>query len=209
MSPYLAPSLVRGRDADNRRWPARDKLSDGWIGDAAHQARTSDHNPDAKGCVHAIDTDKDGIHVPSVIAAGILHPGITYVIHNRRIYSATRKFRPVAYTGDNPHTGHIHRSIGYWSVAENDATAWEPVDPCTWWPAARQLTQGSTGRPVRVLQALLNGWGASLDVDGDFGPLTASSLRGFQAAHSIRNSVKAGKGDGIAGPYTRSFLLGI
>ena len=43
----------------NERWPSRDKRTDGVIGDYLHQARVSDHNPDKKGWVHAMDIDKD------------------------------------------------------------------------------------------------------------------------------------------------------
>lgn len=43
----------------NKRWPNRDKASDGVKGDAAHAARVSDHNPDGRGYVHAVDIDED------------------------------------------------------------------------------------------------------------------------------------------------------
>lgn len=45
--------------AVNKRWPDRDKKSDGVLGDPQHAARNSDHNPDSKGCVHAQDIDSD------------------------------------------------------------------------------------------------------------------------------------------------------
>ena len=55
----LVAAGVRLRDQVNKAFPNRDKRSDGWIGDRAHQARKSDHNPDAKGFVHALDIDAD------------------------------------------------------------------------------------------------------------------------------------------------------
>lgn len=55
----LVAAGVKLRDQVNKRFPSRDKTSDGWIGDRAHQARKSDHNADARGWVHAIDIDAD------------------------------------------------------------------------------------------------------------------------------------------------------
>ena len=65
--PKLCAAGVTLRDQLNQRFPKRDKRSDGWIGDAAHQANVgwgtngkgSYHNPDPNGIVHAIDVDEN------------------------------------------------------------------------------------------------------------------------------------------------------
>lgn len=128
----LAASLVNLRSEINARWPHRDKRSDGWIGDAAHQQRQSDHNPDSHGIVHAIDVDRDGID-PMVVVNACLRDDwpTTYVIFNRTIWSATHEFKPRPYTGDNPHTDHIHVSIRYGTNWESAKWHWgiATVDP--------------------------------------------------------------------------------
>ena len=60
MARLVAAGVVL-RDQTNRRWPDRDKASDGWIADRAHMApgRISDHRPDDRGWVHALDIDAD------------------------------------------------------------------------------------------------------------------------------------------------------
>ena len=52
-------AALKLREQVNARWPDRDKRSDGTIGDTAHAARKSDHNPDADGWVKALDIDAD------------------------------------------------------------------------------------------------------------------------------------------------------
>jgi len=196
-SPYLAPSLARFRTAIDIRWPGRDHKTDGWIGDAAHQARTSDHNPDPKtGVVRAVDIDKDGIHVPSVLASAMVNVAVRYVIHNRRIYHVDNLFKPKKYVGDNPHTEHIHVSIEKTASAEASKMPWELVEHIPAWPTLRF---GATGLAVRQLQALLNGHGASLVVDGRMGSATLAALLSFQRA-------KTGDADGWAGPQTYTAL---
>src|SRR5687768_4945347 len=194
---YLAPSLARGRTSINTRWPGRDKASDGWIGDKAHQSRKSDHNPDSSGVVRALDIDRDGLHVPTVLAAMFLHPSVRYVIHNEKIYHADSKFKPRRYTGSNKHKGHIHASIQHTKSAENSKVAWAPISSAFKWP---QMEQGSKGTSVRQLQAYLNGHGAALSIDGDFGPATKSAVLAFQRRFTPDDV------DGVVGPRTTSAL---
>jgi peptidoglycan hydrolase-like protein with peptidoglycan-binding domain len=61
------------------------------------------------------------------------------------------------------------------------------------------IVEGMTGGCVSTLQALLNGKGQSLDVDGDFGPATLSAVRSFQSAAGIAV-------DGQVGPQTKTAL---
>lgn len=110
----LAPSLRNLFNELDVRWPQRDRRTDGWIGDAAHQARQSDHNPDSRGIVHAIDIDKDGLDPNIVISAAARDDRPTsYVIYNRWIYRRSSNWDPRPYTGTNPHTDHLHVSIQY------------------------------------------------------------------------------------------------
>ena len=134
---YLAASLVALGNEINARWPKRDDNSDGAIGDASHQARVSDHNPDysAGGVVRAIDVDKDGIDVPELLAALTRDPRIEYVIWNRRMLRSYAKtvgghaykaweWAPYGGPGLDPHTGHVHVSIKHTRAAETNTSAW-------------------------------------------------------------------------------------
>lgn len=196
---YLAPTLVRLRDDLNARWPGRDKSTDGWIGDAAHQAQVSDHNPDKRsGVVRALDIDKDGIHIPSVLASIMVHGSTNYVIHARRIYRRGDQFKPRAYTGSNPHDSHIHDSIMHSPGSENSKDVFTILKfgSSTW---RKTLRAGMSGWEVKELQALLNAYGFSLTLDSVFGPNTDNAVRQFQRAMSIGV-------DGEVGPITRSKL---
>lgn len=120
MTWYLAPSLKDLRAETDRRWPNRERASDGAVGDTSHQARVSDHNPDYddNGVVRATDTDKDGIDVQEFLDAVIGHPAVQYVIWNHGIWSRSWGWTRRAYLGPNPHTGHIHVSIRHTRDAE-------------------------------------------------------------------------------------------
>jgi hypothetical protein len=104
-------------------YPDRDKSSDGWIGDTSHKARRSDHNPDAKGIVRAIDIDRDlsGKAKPDlmpyladqirVYAKRDKSKRISYIIFAGRIASPRMGWRWRKYSGVNPHDKHCHISF--------------------------------------------------------------------------------------------------
>lgn len=117
MSWRLAESLKKLREQLNESFPRRSKVSDGSIGDAAHSSRTSDHNPNSKGIVCAIDVTNDPETGPSGqwLADTLVRnrdPRIKYIIWNHKICSSTNTpwtWRP--YHGINGHTHHVHISV--------------------------------------------------------------------------------------------------
>jgi Domain of unknown function (DUF1906)/Putative peptidoglycan binding domain len=65
------------------------------------------------------------------------------------------------------------------------------------WPL---VSNGDTGERVRTVQYLLDEHGATLSVDGVFGPATTAAVKAFQSAHGLTV-------DGIVGPMTWSALV--
>lgn len=126
MTYHLCDAGVRLRNQINRRFPNRDKKSDGWIGDASHQATDSDHNPDWSkgGVVRAIDVDADlqpkvGNHRKAHELANELRAlaksgkdkRISYVIFDKQICSPRDDWKWRPYDGSNTHEHHIHVSF--------------------------------------------------------------------------------------------------
>lgn len=131
MSWKLAPALAALFAEINTEWPARDRTSDGTIGDTAHQARRSEHNPNSDpndtvpdGMVTAADIDVNGINVKLVRDALIGEPRVWYVISAGHIYSRTHGWVKTQYNGADPHTGHIHVSLVQTGKACADTSPW-------------------------------------------------------------------------------------
>lgn len=122
---YLAPALAKLRDEVNAKWPSRSKASDGTIGDPAHSARVSDHNPNSRGSVNAMDVTASGISTAALIAAAKRHPSVRYIIHKSRIMNRDiGNFAPRPYSGSNPHNAHVHISLYQTAAAENRTQSW-------------------------------------------------------------------------------------
>lgn len=95
------------------------------IGDQSHQAEASDHNPDARGIVHAIDvmTYSDIGRGNEVRDWALSWPNdLEYVIFNRHIYERYYDFRARDYYGSDPHTDHVHISGKHGSTGYSSAT---------------------------------------------------------------------------------------
>jgi peptidoglycan hydrolase-like protein with peptidoglycan-binding domain len=192
----------------NEQSPKRSKSSDGSIGDAAHAATTSDHNPwvrDASGV--GVVTARDFTHDPAggcdcqALVDGLIasrDPRIKYVIWNRQIINCnTWVWRP--YKGTNPHDHHAHVSVRIDPALYDSKVPWrfelpEPRGPATPEPPPT-LREGSKGAHVVQLQALLK-----LGQDGIFGPRTKKAVQQFQQMHNLFP-------DGVVGTYTWKALL--
>lgn len=200
-------------------YPQRDTRSDGWVGDASHSARRSDHNVNwnyRPGIVKALDVDKDGFpdfnsfveRIRVLASRGDRRFRGGYIIWNRKIASPNTGWRWAYYGGSNPHTSHAHFSFAD-AQPDFDARGSFPVRA-----GASPLTNHSHSTPllrsgdrstiVRDLQGHINAWRfarklAPLHPDGIFGPSTKYCVEVIQQAYGLSR-------DGIVGPNTWSLI---
>lgn len=165
----LANSLVRLRDQVNAAYPNRSKASDGWIGDAAHASTPSDHNPNSQGVVNALDlTHSPATGFDAHALAERLrvnrHPNLRYIISNSRIASAGTGWNWKAYSGSNPHSKHIHISVGQPTTTTRDGQSTTNYDNTTNWNINAVTPQGdimiteNDRDPIRVISSEVKGW---------------------------------------------------
>jgi hypothetical protein len=113
------------RDQLDKRFPKRDRRSDGWIGDAAHASRFSYHNPDRNGIVWALDVDENlgqgswrNGRAAKRLADQLLayarsslpgHDRVLHVVYEDRVASGTYRNAWWRWRGSGyGHTFHIH-----------------------------------------------------------------------------------------------------
>jgi hypothetical protein len=170
----LVPSLVSLRNEFNELSPTRDKASDGSIGDTAHAASKSDHNPAPDGQVHAIDVDVDlrlpGWSMGKAVEVIVLRhrsgrdDRLQNVIYNRRIWSRSWGWTARAYTGPNPHDHHAHFGARYTTAQENDTRPWgllELLEDEMALSEAQTKAAAKAGASEALLELLADGYRAA------------------------------------------------
>lgn len=159
----LCKGGVTLRDQIDRRWPKRDKRSDGWIGDQAHSARASDHNPNKAGIVHAIDIDENlgtysnggtarllANQLADYAASGL--PGsnrVKNIVYENRVASGTYKRTFWTWRhGNYGHEAHIH--VSFTSYADRDGSIYplpilarSPLTKARWTRELRKARKSS------------------------------------------------------------------
>jgi hypothetical protein len=208
----LANSLIRLRDQIDIKFPGRSKNSDGTIGDLAHSERKSEHNPNDRRVVTAMDITNDphgGLSSRKLAEYLILKrdPRLWYVISNKEIASYDHenfKWRP--YAGVNPHDHHMHISVRQTPDLYDGMGKWD-LDGFNWDAkiaaaakdtsrSVKSLKIGDAGKSVEDLQKSLNSiLGLHLIVDGRFGPTTMAAVQTLQQKFGLID-------DGIVGPMT-------
>lgn len=189
----LANSLVRLRDQVNAKYPNRNKASDGTIGDAAHAASASDHNPNGAGVVCAMDITHSpqtgfDVHALADRLRVNRHPDLKYIISNRRIAGAWTGWAWAPYNGSNPHSSHAHFSVG----RGNDGQSTPPYDDTNDWSIGGSTTPPAGGKSneeiAREVRAGL--WGNGDDRKNKL----AAAGYNYDVIQSIVNSQLGGGG---------------
>lgn len=121
MNPKLCKAGVQLREQIDDAFPSRDRRSDGWAASPQHKAHSpkSDHNPNDKGIVRALDIDANlssDKSAPFDLANQLRllarhDKRISYIIYNGKIASWVGNYRWRKYRGLNPHVTHIHVSF--------------------------------------------------------------------------------------------------
>lgn len=180
MAWYIAKSLETLRAQLNALAPHRSTISDGGIGDTAHSARLSDHNPTPTGQVCARDFTNDpaggcgGQWLADTLVAS-RDPRIKYIIWNRRILDTRPGQNPWTwqpYSGTNDHTHHVHVSV-FAGASGDNTSPWklgqtsgeDDVTP----EQMKQILDAIGGVPKAtwnepLQNALDTGWSASRDI---------------------------------------------
>lgn len=225
-----AKSLLKLRDQLDAAYPHRSKASDGFIGDAAHATRDSDHNPwivvNNVGIVTAFDITNDPTHglVVAKLFEGIVQSHdsrVKYMIHERRIVRSYDKelddgnvipaWQWAPYAGPNPHTKHGHLSVNSDAEDYDGLGNWRllPRSPkptphgIDWEKYVENIRPGR--RTLKIGNAgddvaFVQRFIGKTDDDGYFGPDTEKAVKWYQKLRGLHV-------DGVVGVATWQQML--
>lgn len=217
----LARSLETLRDEIRSVYPGTTVWT---IGDQSHASGWSDHNPTSSGVVCAIDVLGDKGLSLAEFAEHLKktnHRAVKYVIFNRRIWSKALNSQGWRrYSGSNPHTTHVHVSVG----VGPDGRSTGPYDDTTPWGirgtgigGIMLPEEGDKGPEVEFWQRMLRRTGESFPkfgADGHWGSEMTAAVQSSRkklgwdpvaspritAAHAEQLFLKAFGGGGERGP---------
>ncbi|MEA2871263.1 MAG: hypothetical protein QOH67_1239 [Hyphomicrobiales bacterium] len=218
--PRVAKSLETLRAEVNAKWPNRKKDSDGTLAGSAHHIANpnSDHEPWVQDAGVGVVTAMDITHDPNTgpdsqqLAEALVRsqdPRIKYIISNLRICSGSGQANPAwvwrpypVPPNKNPHNHHVHISVKSDKASYDSTQPWGVTDdvappqpghvPGNTRPT---IQRGSTGDPVKRLQALLG----LTPVDGRFDEKVDTAVKAAQERAGI-------VADGVVAPQTWELL---
>lgn len=219
MSWRPAPAVSAALGEATRRWPKRSRKSDGTVSSERHKKQNpkSDHDPDERGVVLALDLTHDpanGCDAHELVRAAVARrdPRIKYAISQDRIWSKKRAaegWRPYMprNPGRNRHDKHAHISVD--RAHEDDTSPWWPP-----LPALRRAEEDDVKPPptIRIgsrdrrtvlkLQALLKipHGHPEIEPHGQFTVALQSIVMDHQRFHGLAD-------DGVVGPDTWRTLI--
>lgn len=189
-TPRKVASLSRLVAQIDALYPKRSKASDGWLGDAKHAVRKSEHNPDADGSVDARDITHDPKNGPDIarLADALIAAKdrrVKNIIVNGQIIAGNNGPSPWVrrkYNGANKHTKHLH--IDVLDKYQDDASDWKLAGLKVDTPVADMaMKEGDSGPLVSELQRNLIELDYMTSVTGVFDANTDDAVRAFQAAN--------------------------
>jgi hypothetical protein len=177
----VAKSLAKLRKQIDAAWPQRSKTSDGTVGDTAHAATASDHNPNKAGVVCAFDITHHpaaGVNCTDIANAIALSrdPRVNFIIWNGQIMSgghSDRAWKWREYKGKNPHTQHMHVSVYQDPKLYDQERDWlieaAPTGTLTVNGKRLPLTRDAKGTSLAPVRALAEALGFTVDFDAATG----------------------------------------
>jgi len=206
----------------NAAAPGRNKGSDGSIGDAAHQSRDSDHNPESPpppgNPDHQVDA-RDFTHDPAhnadmaVVTESIRvskDRRVAYVIFNKRIFSSytstggRKAWAWGPYTGEDPHTGHAHVSVNdgnhdqtqAWTIGIDIMASIDQVYKEVHDLHYSQFTSDASGRPKESVTGKIETIRANtVDASKQLQALTVAVVALKQQMDELKNLIQTGGTD--------------